>query len=527
MTSKMIKKPANISDHFEQLRPAIIRSTGSTPSERYLAKLSDRTFLNLWSYPNPFRAQKLSGNGEGKELCDLLVVCEPHIIVFSEKNITWPNTNLDVAWPRWFRKAVLAAASQLKGAERWIKDFPDRIFLDRECKEKFPLNLPSLEKRRVHRVVVARGAAEACRGYFEGGLGTLIIDPSIKGEDHCRPASQTYSPFTVGDIDPSGDFVHVFDETALDIVMNELDTISDFTEYLDKRSAFIRSGHLGLAHGEEDLLAYYAVRMNENGEHDFTPPNGVIWKDGDILAIGPGHYKSYISSPEYSARAKANENSYAWDRLIETFTNHMLGGTSIVLPGFEYSLTESEIAVRHMALQNRFLRRSHSEAILGALERGRHGDSFFRAMISPEGSPRHETGFFFLTLKYKDWMDETGGYEKYRLMRTHYLKTYAQSFLMKYPRMQRIIGIAMEPPGQGRGASEDIIYGIQSEWTEIDRQNAQRDCEELGIMRNVQEKNHHSAEFPLASPTKTRANQGFYGNRKQRRAQAARERKNR
>jgi hypothetical protein len=48
--------------------PSIIRSTGLTTSEQYLAKLADKTFLNLWSYPNLYR-------DVGKELCDLLVVC--------------------------------------------------------------------------------------------------------------------------------------------------------------------------------------------------------------------------------------------------------------------------------------------------------------------------------------------------------------------------------------------------------------------------------------------------------------------
>ena len=65
--------------------PAISRAGGITDSERYLKNLCDHTFLSLWSYPNAYRDQKGSSKGDGKELCDLLVVFENHVIIFSDK----------------------------------------------------------------------------------------------------------------------------------------------------------------------------------------------------------------------------------------------------------------------------------------------------------------------------------------------------------------------------------------------------------------------------------------------------------
>jgi len=480
----MVHKPNNVGDHIEQLRPAIIRSEGSTESEKYLANLADRSFLNLWSYPNPYRSQKLGGAGDGKEICDLLVVCDPHILVFSEKDITWTDKPVDVAWPRWCRRAIFDAATQLKGAERWINEFPDRIFLDKLCEVPFPLGFPPVVRRRMHRIIVARGARDACRKYFEGGLGTFVIKPDLKGRDHCTPGAETYAPFTIGDIDADGDFVHVFDEASLDIVMRELDTVSDFTEYLDKRATFLRSGHLERAHGEEDLLAYYAIRINEEGDHDFTAPEGYSWADVESVTIGAGNWSRYIDNPQYLAKKEADEISYLWDGLIENFTDHLLGGTTIVLPGHTYSLTDSELALRHMALQNRFYRRGHSEAIFNALEIGRKREIFFRALLAPPESPRRETGFFFMTMKYLEWMDDKGGYEKYRQMRTFYLQTYAQALLIKHQHLERIIGIAMEPPEEGRGASEDIIYASQTEWTQEDRKQNLEECTASGSWVN-------------------------------------------
>jgi hypothetical protein len=60
----------------------IVRGSGTTPSERYLAKLAAKTFLSLRSYPNLFIDKKEGNKGTGKELCDLLVICGDDIIIF-------------------------------------------------------------------------------------------------------------------------------------------------------------------------------------------------------------------------------------------------------------------------------------------------------------------------------------------------------------------------------------------------------------------------------------------------------------
>lgn len=516
-----VSKPENVGEHLEQLRPALVRSIGTTASERYLATLADRAFLNLWSYPNPYRSQKLSGGTDGKELCDLLVVCDPHVIVFSEKDISWTDKPIDVAWPRWFRKAVSAAADQLKGAERWIKEFPDRIFLDKACATPFPLTFPPSERLRLHRVVVARGAAEACREYFGGGLGTLLVMPGIHGPAHVTPEAEGYMPFAIGDLEPGADFVHVFDEVALDIVLRELDTITDFTDYLDKRATFLRSGRLIAAHGEEDLLAYYAIRTNEAGEHDFTAPEGKQWHEIDGFTLGAGHYDDLVSNPQYIAKKRADKISYLWDGLIETFTNHMMGGTSIVLPGHEYSLSGSELAVRHMALANRFVRRNHGEAIMGALEIGKTRDIFFRAMLPAPTDAKPHTGFFFVTYKYLDWMDEQGGYEQYRLFRSFYIQTYAQAILMQHPHLLQVVGIAMEPPDQGRGASEDNVLALQQDWTDEQIAQVKEDCANLGIMQSLKETPYSGQEYPEVRVSKRKARPVQPGTRAERRAREA------
>ena len=125
-----VRMSAREEERPKRHRPPVVKAEGVTPSERYLASVADKSFLNLWSYPTPFRDQQKSDQGDGKELCDLLVVCGRYIVIFSEKTIAWPNGDLILAWSRWAKRAVRDSAKQAKGAERWITQFPDRIFLD-------------------------------------------------------------------------------------------------------------------------------------------------------------------------------------------------------------------------------------------------------------------------------------------------------------------------------------------------------------------------------------------------------------
>jgi len=57
-----------------QRLPVVMRARGTTATERYLQGLCERSFLSLRRYSSVFRDQKAGLTGNGKELCDLLVV---------------------------------------------------------------------------------------------------------------------------------------------------------------------------------------------------------------------------------------------------------------------------------------------------------------------------------------------------------------------------------------------------------------------------------------------------------------------
>ena len=282
----------------------VYRQEGITPGERYLKDLCDRTFLSLWSYPGLYRDQgKTSREADGKELADLLVVFENDIIIFSDKHCDFPGTgDVDVDWARWFRNSVLGGASQVWGAERWLRAHPERVFTDRKCSKPFPVPIPRGTAARFHRIVVAHGSSQRCAQFFGGDSSwSCMIAPRIIGNQHLLRSSEGGLPFQVGQLDPSRGFVHVLDDTALWVLLTSLDTVGDFLRYLRRKEDFISSGRLAAAAGEEDLLAYYLENVGPDGGHDFVARFGKITAQRQPdSTLAASHKNSFTSELPHS-----------------------------------------------------------------------------------------------------------------------------------------------------------------------------------------------------------------------------------
>lgn len=503
----------------------INRGTGKTPTERHLAKLADKSFLNLWSYANVFNDKRPAPKAQGQELCDLLVVCDPYVLVFSDKHVDWPgDENLQLSWTRWYKRAIAHSVRQIRGAQRWIEAYPERIFIDPDCRERLPVNIPPAERRILHGIVVAGGIRDACKRFFKGGIGSLALLADLRGDEAILKGEA--QPFTIGDVDPSGPFVHVFDEVTLDVVLGELDTITDLAKYLDKKAAMFRVGQFAIADGEEDLVAYYMTHMNEMEEHDFSRPDGKRWPAGERFGIKPGTYANLRSNPQYIARKEADRVSYVWDRLIESFTDHMLVGTTVELTAGTESLRDLEIGVRQMALAPRFERRHFGAGILEMPERSKGLPRHCRAFLPDPKKPKQVTGFFVMTLQPPNPLPP-GGYEQYRNVRRMMLQTYALHFLRENSHLPSIVGIGLEPLGSG-GGSEDILFAEQFEWTEKEIRDLEADKMQFDIARPERIKWSYPKgnEWPdVQRPSAVYPAMPFKMNRKERRAAKARARR--
>jgi len=467
----------------------IERSDGITPSEKYLKKLCDRAFLSLWSYSGIYRDQKQGGKGDGKELCDLLVVFENHVIIFSDKQIEFPKSgNVRLDWSRWYRRAVRESAKQIFGAEKWIKSFPHRLFIDRGCTQPFPLQLPDINDVKIHRIVIAHGMAEKCKSFFNGGSGSLLIDNAVKGDAHCR---ENCLPFVIGQVDPIKGYVHVFDDVTLDVVLQTLDTITDFVTYLLKKERFLGNPDLSVwATGEEDLLAFYFRRLDDNGEHDFVlSPN-----DLNGVSISEGFWEHFSNSIERKSQLEADRISYSWDALIETFNKHIFQDTQYY--AYPHGIIDQEKIVKFLARENRTRRRMLSKSLYELIGKTPSTELGARVMLPLRPNDPH---YVFLLMPKQSNVSET----EYRKMRRVMLQSYCMVTKYKFPEAVDIVGLATES-GRREYGSEDLLYLDARDWTEEDQAVAQGIYEEVGLLKTTNQFAGTEFEFPIEKTTKKR-----------------------
>ena len=444
----------------------------------------------------------VNGRRAGKELCDLLVVCGDHILIFSIKDIGWSeHTDIEVAWPRWYNRAIKKSASQIRRAERWIAQFPDRIFLDSACTQRLPIPVPPSDTRKIYGVIVALGAHAACSKFFGGDEGSFMIAPGLVGDAHTNPIASGHPPFTIGDVDPKGSFIHVVNDVTMDIVLKELDTITDLTEYLDRKVTFIRSGRLGAAAGEEELIAYYLTHLDNDKKHGFVHPENRPWRSNENITLDKGFYSSMVKNLQYIRKKETDRDSYVWDQLIRVFTDHMLAGTTIIPDGSPFEIAKYELGVRHMAQEPRLYRRGLSQGILGLLEIAHKQQRTFRTIFPPPEKPANGIGYVFLTLAHPP-KPLLGGYEQYRQARINMLYAYCDSVLYKYSHLKGMIGIATEPPPDPDNPSEfseDMIM-VQApvEWSQEHIAELEKLCSHFDIMKEDRIRTLHISgiEYP-------------------------------
>lgn len=304
-------------------------------SEAFVQRVCRQTFLSLWCFANP-------QGKDGKELRDILVVCDPDVLIISVKDVRLGTEKEEhIESERWRRRAINASVKQLFGADRWLRSAPHVI----RNEGSIGVALPSTEHRHTHPIAVAFGSRK---------------EVSINGT---RPS---------GTRQPNG-FVHVMTERSFIELFTELDTIQDFVDYLRSKESFL-AGKAGiiLQGSESNLLGFYL-------HHGRSFPNRY-----DCLFIEDGIWEEMQSKPEFRARKAADVDSYAWDHLIESLAED----SGHLNSEFGLELTQREIVIRGMARENRFSRRILGAALQDFLNLAKQevNPIRFRAMVSFSGA---------------------------------------------------------------------------------------------------------------------------------------------
>ena len=381
-----------------------------TRTEELVFNLCKKTFLSLWSFPNPERKKN-------KELCDILVVCEPDIIIFSIKEINIKeSSDYQTDVDRWLTKAIDASVKQIYGAERFLNN-ADSFLL---CGSDTSMDLPIAKNRRIHRVAVCFGRGDKF-------------------------------PINYGDFGKG--FIHVFDEKSVQIVLNELDTIKDFLNYLNAKEKLVQSMRFPLTYGEEDMLAFYI----SNG---FSFP-----KYGDLLIFEDDLYKGLKNDKSYQNVLSDLKDSYIWDKLIkELITDFNTGNLNN-----DVTRNEIELTIRQMAREDRNSRKVLGEQFINFI--GVNDDPKAAARVIRSNENR-DVVYLYLLGDYNN--------RDQRIKELH-----LRAFVLRaiYD-CKIIVGIATEKYNS-KGHSLDFSYSYYPDFSDDLKKEAINIATELGYFNNL------------------------------------------
>ncbi|MDD3012569.1 MAG: SEC-C domain-containing protein [Candidatus Gastranaerophilales bacterium] len=420
----------------------IERSKGENITEQVLSQLCDNTFLKLWVYPNLYTDRK-----GGKELCDVLVFFENQVFIFSVKDIKFNKDKEEqVAWKRWKKKAIDESITQVIGAERWIREFPDRIFLDANCKNPFPFDLKK-ENLIVHKIIVAHGAEVACKKQSDNNIaGSLAIRYSDKNYLLDIPFCLSLNKKNI---------IHVLDSYNLEIILKELDTITDLSSYFEIKEKAIESLNSLTYCGEEDLLANYLMDIDEDTNKHLIIPKGEVYTD---LFIEEGTWVNFYKSSAYLRKKEADKISYFWDNLIQNTAQNILDG--IILGNTD--VFNGNSATLEMAKEPRFMRRALANMIKDSILAFPDSDMPVVRLLKSMPSFFPDRRYIFLQFKYPKKNSD----KEYIPIRRQMLELACANEKNQFPILKKVIGIAIDAPKYSHENSEDFLLLNCEKWTE-------------------------------------------------------------
>ena len=448
----------------------IIKEEGVTDSEKFLAQKIGDTFFSIWSYPNVYTDEGFSKNKEGKELCDLLVVIDQVAILFSDKDIKF-NKEIDIhtAWKRWFKKSIIKSASQLFGAEQAIKLKRNNLYLDKKCTTELPVNINKVTE--IHLISVTRNTKELVKEYFSSDSGSLYC------AFHYNAQECLEHPFFIGDLYPEKNFIHIFDDYSLSILMDELSTITDFIHYLRSKVNAIRKENLFAATGEEELLASFVkgmfVKKNTVGEIHIPVKN----KDKHAVLLSEGLWEELLYDNNY-IYLKENIKKFNYlDFLAKNLSDSILNAT--VGLNKDSSFSSHEQAVKYLSLEPRLSRAVISQSIMEKYEDVPSNVRSARLIPSLHFKERIFIMLFFPR-------DKNQNYEVYREERVNILHSYCLVAKYLLPKYSEFIAIATEPQNSD-GRSEDILYAEYKKPLDRNERDIAKELKKNGVLNDVNE----------------------------------------
>ena len=382
-------------------------------AEGIVHDLAEKTFLTDWCFPNP----RLPND---KELCDLLVVFDDTAIIWQIKDLKLDSNG------KYNKSEVEKNLRQLSGARRQLFDLETQIELENPRRRKE--NFDSSTIKKVYLISVLLG----------------------QGEDNFAFVDEIKKHT-----------VHVFTRDFTQIILNELDTITDFSDYLRAKESFLdNTKALTILGGEEELLAFY---LTDNRSFQ-------RFGEEDSILIEDGLWVKLQNKPEYKAKNDADKFSYYWDSIINRA--HTCGE--------EYERVARELA-RHNRFQRRYLSKILFDSHVMAHKDNTH--ELFRRILLVDG-----VSYCFL------FQDDPEPRKKRRAM----LAAICQIARGQYQQNKKVLGIATEKRIRPT-PSYDFYFMYIPEWTEQNQKEMEKLQKDTKIFEDPSVSHFHVHEYPKVS----------------------------
>lgn len=457
----------------------IEKTKPSKDGEKEVAELCEKSFLKLWSYSNPYKQP-------GKELCDNLIIFDKTIIIISEKtktpfeydyslnkdeDLTKPigKRRIDTLWNRW-SKELKSSEDQLNGAERWIKEHPDRIYLDPKCQQKFPITIPDIENFKIIKISVINGLDKVNK----------LREQSCNGElDYELPKDMILFQINLNNI------IHLLDDYTFPIIMKELDTASDFINFFIKKEKLLKSGKTPFGVLDLDLLTIYLSNINFEKccfslgelENRFEEANFII------IDNPTDPYIDFIQEEHYKKLKEDIKLSYLWDSLIDNCSQDALDDILVEKQDINETNKILMIMASETRVSRKFLTESYLEIISKYDNKVHH---LGRAMQSPSNKK-----IMYVFLQVAKQSDES--YQNYRIHRRKLAELYCLAINANANNIEHVIAIVSEPVKYNKYLSRDFILYPCKELTPDEKNKIFKMQKELNILTVVSKNNSEKA----------------------------------
>jgi len=284
-------------------------------------------------------------------------------------------------------------------------------------------------------------------------------------------------------------FVHVFDEKSFFLILRHLDTISDFVRYLTDKEEFLNRAAVLIEGGEENLLAIYLHAGR-------TFP-----KRADFAILHDDLWDGVSSKAEFLAKLDRDQDSYIWDRLIESYCIGGFDGDTWRGP----TMAEAERTLRVLAKEDRFARRGLGIAFRELLSLSKAGSVRSRIV-----SPQLGVTYVFLAYSANTHPED----------RKKELTARCFASLCRFPNASTVIGIGVNVPGEkpvGGYTSELVmLQTTEKNWPAEFLERAKLARDTLGYFKTPNITHAHHDEYPVDVKSSKRRKQPKRGKRSKR-----------